>query len=262
MQSTVKKHIVVVGSLNIDLVVTAQRHPEIGETIIGSEFHTFPGGKGANQSVAAARLGGIVHLVGRVGADAFGDMLIESITSNGVDGTHILRDSNSPTGVALITVGAGGDNSIVVVQGANGQVTPEDVEQAKSVFENASVLLLQLEVPLSASEKAIQIARKYGAQVVLNPAPAREIESNFLIGVDYLIPNRTELAFLTGIDSLNTAVDMLHGLGVRKSDRHPGRRRGYSVQCPKESASPGVSGPGCGYHSSRGCLRGPRLPWH
>jgi len=215
MQSTVKKHIVVVGSLNIDLVVTAPRHPEIGETIIGSEFHTFPGGKGANQSVAAARLGGSVNLVGRVGADAFGEMLIESIAANGVKGTHVQRDPASATGVALITVGAGGDNSIVAVQGANGRVTPEDVEQAESVFENASVLLLQFEIPMPAIEKAIQVARKHGVQVILNPAPACDIHSELLVGVDYLIPNRTELAFLTGMDSIDAGVDMLHDLGVK-----------------------------------------------
>ena len=128
-------HIVVVGSLNMDLVVRSPRHPQPGETIIGGEFRTFPGGKGANQAVAAARLGGVVKMIGRVGTDAFGDVLIDTLARDRVDTAHVVRDGESPTGVALITVdAASGQNTIVVASGANARVMPDDVDAADAAF--------------------------------------------------------------------------------------------------------------------------------
>ena len=179
--------IVVVGSLNMDLVVRASRHPHVGETIIGSDFGTYPGGKGANQAVAAARMGGAVKMVGRVGQDDFGQALLRNVSDNGVDTTFILRDPHSATGVALITVDDAGQNTIVVASGANARLTPEDVARAKSVFEGASVLVLQLETPLLAITRAIEIAQHYGLWVVLNPAPAQKLDPGLLAAVDYLI---------------------------------------------------------------------------
>jgi len=211
------KHIVVVGSLNMDLVVRTARYPLPGETIIGSDFNTFPGGKGSNQAVAAARLGGRVKMIGRVGADVYGDTLLQTVTRSGVDTSFIRRDAQAATGIALITVDTSGQNTIVVAQGANARLTPEDVSAAEEAFNGASVLLIQLESPLPSVARAIELARKHGAQVVLNPAPAQVVEAAFLSGVDYLIPNQNELASLTGIPSVPEAVSVLRSWGVQRA---------------------------------------------
>jgi ribokinase len=207
--------IIVVGSINMDLVVSTLRHPEIGETILATDFHTFPGGKGANQSVAVARLGGHVSLIGRLGEDYFGSELHKTIRSNGVDVTYLLRTGGVSTGVALITVSENGDNTIVVAAGANGHVGAEDVENAEGAFEKSSVLLVQLELPDPAIEAAVALARKHHLKVVLNPSPARELDTRLLAEVDYLIPNQIELSLLTGIDNTDAAIGMLHSLGVK-----------------------------------------------
>jgi ribokinase len=206
--------IVVVGSLNMDLVVHAPRHPQPGETILGSEFHTFPGGKGANQAVAAARLGGQVRMIGLVGQDDFGDALLQTLASDGVDAEHVLRHASAATGVALITVDAAGQNTIVVASGANGRLTPGDVSAAEDAFRGASLLLVQLESPLPAVGRALELARRHGLRTVLNPAPAQPLELALLARVDYLVPNETELALLTGIDARREALRELHRWGV------------------------------------------------
>ena len=207
-------NIVVVGSLNMDLVVRTPRHPEIGETIIGTQFQTFPGGKGANQAVAAARLGGSVKMVGRVGSDGFGESLLRTVASDGVDTRFIRRDPEAATGVALITVDEAGKNTIVVASGANARLTPQDVSEAEELFKEAAVLVLQLESPLPAVTRAIELAHQYGARIVLNPAPAQKLENKFLRSVDYLIPNQTELFLLTGINSVQESIAYLHNIGV------------------------------------------------
>jgi ribokinase len=210
-----KGHIVVVGSLNMDLVVRSPRHPQPGETIIGSDFRTFPGGKGANQAVAAARLGAKVKMIGRVGKDAFGDTLLQTAAKDGVDTTFIHRDPHAATGVAMITVSAQGQNTIVVASGANGQLTPEDISDAKAAFEGAAVLLLQLETPLHTVEHAVELAQRYGLQVVLNPAPAQPLPADLLARIDYIVPNEIELASLTGEDDLHAAIHQLLAIGVQ-----------------------------------------------
>jgi len=189
-------HIVVVGSLNMDLVVRVPRHPKLGETLLGGSFGTFPGGKGANQAVTSARLGGTVGMVGRVGADTFGDTLIRTLAQDSVDTTNVVWDHEAPTGVALITVDAAGQNAIVVAAGANARLCPEDIDTASAVFVGAAVVLLQLEVPLPSVAHAVELARRYDAQIVLNPAPAQPLDPALLAQVDYLIPNETELAVL------------------------------------------------------------------
>jgi len=209
-----KKAIVVVGSLNMDLVVRTPRHPQIGETILGSGFQTFPGGKGANQAVAAARLGGRVRMIGRVGADAFGEALVAAASQDGVDTSWIRRDPQAPSGVALITVDDAGRNTIVVASGANMRLTPEDVSAAESAFDGAGVLLIQLESPLPAVERAVQLARERGVHVVLNPAPAQPLAASFLSQVDTLIPNQNELELLSGVAGTQAAVERLSALGV------------------------------------------------
>jgi len=193
-------HIVVVGSLNMDLVVRSPRHPRPGEIIIGGEFRTIPGGKGANQAVAAARLEVRVEMVGRVGADGFGNDLLANLRGVGVNTTHVNQDSAASSGVALIVVDARGQNTIVVASGANMRLTEEDVDAAALAFEGAAAILLQLESPLPVVARAASLARKCGVHVILNPAPARQLDADMLALVDYLIPNESEATLLTGIE--------------------------------------------------------------
>lgn len=210
-------HILVVGSLNTDLVVRTPRHPEVGETIIGTSFQTFPGGKGANQAVAAARLGGRVKMIGRLGADAFGEALLGTVSSDGVDTAFVARDPQAATGVALITVDDRGSNTIVVFSGANARVSPEQISACEEAFKDAAVLLLQLECPLPAVKRAIELGRTGGLQIVLNPAPAQALEKALLSEVDYLIPNETELALLTGSESTTDGLKTLQAWGVKRT---------------------------------------------
>lgn len=208
--------IVVVGSLNMDLVVFAPRHPQIGETLVGKEFGTFLGGKGANQAVAAARLGAMVRMVGRVGADPHGDTLLRALAKEGVDTTYVLRESHAPTGVALVTVDNSGRNTIVIVPGANGHLSVEDISSAEGAFKGAALLLLQLECPLKVVAYAAEVAQRHGVRVILNPAPAQPLDPELLKRVDYLIPNQTELALLTHLDGVSEAVDQLRARGVHR----------------------------------------------
>lgn len=207
--------IVVVGSLNMDLVVRAPRHPAPGETILGSDFRTFAGGKGANQAVAAARLGGFVQMIGRVGADDFGAALLGNLAANGVDSHYVLADEDAATGVALITVSDAGQNTIVVASGANWRVSPADIVNAQVAFAQANLLMLQLEIPLPAVERAIATARRHAVPIILNPAPARSIDRELLAQVDYLTPNQGELALLTGSADVEAGVQILREMGVR-----------------------------------------------
>lgn len=192
-------HVVVVGSLNMDLVARAPRIPAPGETLLGGEFRTVPGGKGANQAVAAARLGARVSMVGRLGADDFATQLLANLEADGIDHSAVIQDASTTTGVALIVVADDGQNSIVVASGANMQVTPDDVDAAAETIAAADVLLLQLEIPLDAVQRAAEIAHEHGVPVVLNPAPARDLPADLLSRVDVLIPNESETALLTGL---------------------------------------------------------------
>lgn len=207
-------HIVVVGSINMDLVVRAPRHPQPGETILGTDFQTFPGGKGANQAVSAARLGGQVSMVGRVGDDPFGSSLLATLEKDGINTGTVLRTDGVSSGVALITVNDAGQNNIVVVPGANGRLTPQDIHAARSVFRGASVVLLQLEIPLTTVTEAIALARLEGAQVILNPSPAQPLSPSLLAQVNYLIPNEHELSLLTGMRPDSLSPDILKSMGV------------------------------------------------
>lgn len=198
-----KPRIAVLGSLNMDLVIRSPRIPQPGETIIGGDFQTIPGGKGANQAVAGARLGADVSLIGRLGDDSFADILLDNLGASHVDTVYITRDQEAATGVALIVVDDQGENSIVVASGANMQVSAQDVNAAEGVIASADVLVLQLEVPIPAVYRAAQIAAEHGVPVILNPAPARELPGQLFPLVDVLIPNETEAALLSGRDSVN-----------------------------------------------------------
>lgn len=188
----------VVGSLNMDLIVSAPRIPAPGETIIGRGFHTVAGGKGANQAVAAARLGAQVSMVGRVGNDAYGEVQLSNLVADGVDTTFVKVDPEAHTGVALITVDDVGQNSIVVSSGANWRMSAADVAAAEATIAGVDMLLLQLETRPEVVERAIELAARHGVPVVLNPAPARPLSSDLLAQVTYLIPNESEASLLTG----------------------------------------------------------------
>lgn len=196
--------IVVIGSLNADLVVRSPRFPNPGETISGEDLQIIPGGKGANQAVAAARQGVNVTMIGRVGSDSFGPFLVDNLKSNQVDTAHVLADE-SATGTAIIVVDSNGQNSIVLSPGANGKVTPADVDSASFLNPStgsgrrSSLLLLQLEIPTPTVLHAAQKARAHGLTVILNPAPARPLPAELLASVDILIPNESELSLLTGM---------------------------------------------------------------
>jgi ribokinase len=182
--------IAVVGSINLDLVITVERHPEPGETVVGGDCRQLPGGKGANQAVAAARLGSAVAMVGRVGNDTQGQWLRGALAGERIDVRHVRVDRDAPTGMALIAVDADGENTIVVTPGANAHVSARDVSVAGELVSEADVVLLQHEVPSKAVAAAIEAAR---GRVVLNPAPARSLAGP----VDVLVPNRGELEMLT-----------------------------------------------------------------
>lgn len=206
--------IVVVGSINMDLVVRAPRHPAPGETILGSDFHTIPGGKGANQAVAAARLGGQVKMIGRVGDDAFGGVLLDNLRKDGVDTRYVPRTAGVASGVALITVSDAGQNNIVVVPGSNWRLTPEDVRAAEAAFEGAAAVLMQQEIPPETVAEAVSVARKHGVRTILNPSPSRALSPDFLKQVDCLIPNEYELAQLAGVEGITTAANELKSIGL------------------------------------------------
>jgi ribokinase len=189
-------NILVIGSLNADLVVRASRFPAPGETIQGEDLVIIPGGKGANQAVAAARLGARVAMIGRVGADPFGSTLIENLKQNDVDVRRVIRDHTTPTGTAVIVVDSHGQNSIVLSSGANGKVSSSDI--GPDSFVDSSLLLLQFEIPFETVVHSANLARKKKLRILLNPAPARTIPDELLKAADFILPNETELGLLTG----------------------------------------------------------------
>jgi ribokinase len=212
------KPIVVIGSINLDLVAAADHIPQPGETIIGSSFKTFFGGKGANQAVAAAKLGYPVCMVGNVGDDAFGPQLRGGLEQAGVD-TSSLRTVAGSSGVALITIASGGENNIVVIPGANALLTPEMLEQ--SVLRQAGFLLAQLEIPLETVEYLAEFAQRHQIPLMLDPAPARTLPAHLLVKLDWLTPNESETEALVGSkigksdEAASRAADELLATGAR-----------------------------------------------
>jgi ribokinase len=190
--------IVVVGSINMDVVCRVPRAPEAGETVLGEDASFVAGGKGANQAVAAARLGGKVRMVGRVGSDSFGERMREGLRSEGIDVTQVGIDPVT-SGVALILVEYGGQNRITVAPGANARLAPAHVAAAASAWPRDGLLLLQLETPLESVSAAMDHARAAGLQVILNPAPAQPLPPSWWSRIDVLVPNETEAALLTGM---------------------------------------------------------------
>ncbi len=217
-----RKDIVVLGSLNVDFVVRADVRPGAGETVTGGDFRLHPGGKGANQAVAASRAGGKVAMAGRIGDDVFSGVLTKSLLEAGVRGDLVRVVQGTPTGCAFIVVDRKGENSIVVVPGANGTVTREDVDAAGAVLEKARVLMLQLEIPLDVVEHAARKAHDAGAIVMLDPAPPASLPPELLRSVDIITPNEHEAEFLTGrkivdLKSARLAASDLVSMGIGKA---------------------------------------------
>ena len=230
--------IVVVGSANTDLVVQTERAPRAGETVVGENFVIVPGGKGANQAVAAARLGGEVAFIARLGADEFGARNLETYKREEIDTSYITRDPQAPSGVALIVVERNGENRIIVVPGANGNLSPKDVKRAEGAFSGAAVLLVQLEVPLETVEAALELARERGLKTILNPAPARPLGGRILSKVDILTPNENELRVLTGNTDVVAAARGLLDSGPRYVVATLGERGALVVSRDGELAVP------------------------
>ena len=189
--------IAVLGSLNMDLVAHVHHLPQPGETIISSRFQTIPGGKGANQAVAAARLGAKVRMIGKVGGDSYGEQLLEGLAEAGIDTEGIEREGT--TGMALINVSDQGENPIVLVPGANNEVTVAYAAHHHGILTDCDVLLVQLEIPLDTVAYAVQTAHRLGKRIILNPAPAQPLPEEILRCIDTLTPNETELELLTGL---------------------------------------------------------------
>ncbi len=210
-------NIIVIGSANADLVITTDQMPALGETVTGHDFTVNAGGKGLNQAVAISKLGGKVSFLGLVGNDPNGKMLVDTFCAYGVNFAGKAIDGNA-TGVAVITV-VGSDNFIVLNEGANGEVTPEFIEENSHLIDTADYIVLQLEIPIETIVKICQIAKKSKAQVILNPAPYKKLPKEIYTLVDYLIPNEHEACALTGIE-LNCrkncveAVKSLQALGI------------------------------------------------
>lgn len=205
--------ITILGSINMDLVTQVDHIPKVGETILGTNFKQIPGGKGANQAVAAARLGANVQMIGKVGNDTNGELLKTELKSNHVGTKHINNTSQDTTGIALITVEKSGNNSIVVISGANDLLQPIDVDSAMEELEETKILVSQLEVPIDTVQYAFKLAKSRGIFTILNPAPAKKLDKEFIQYIDLLTPNETELELLSGV-SIHSEEDIIKAANV------------------------------------------------
>jgi ribokinase len=213
-------NVAVVGSIMVDLVARAERPPNRSETVTGESLSIAPGGKGANQAVACARMGCRVNLVGSVGSDAFAEIALKSLAECGVATDGIYRSGRSQTGIAFIVIDAASDNTILVLRGANDDLPDDHLDRMADRIAAADALLVQLEMPLPVVERAMQIARRAGVPILLDPAPARQIPDSFLALADFVTPNEQETKTLTGIDPATReaaleAADVLHRRGAR-----------------------------------------------
>ena len=193
------KHIVIVGSVNMDLMLCCPHLPGAGETVLGAGFTTAPGGKGANQAVAAARLGAKVAFIGCVGDDAFGQTAFDALQAEGIDTQYLSRESGAATGVAMVITDEAGENCIALAPGANALLSPAHIDAARRLFGDASMLICQLESPLATVCHAIGIAIAHGVPVLLNPAPSQPLPADLLRDIDWLVPNAGEAAALSGL---------------------------------------------------------------
>jgi ribokinase len=204
-----RPRVVVVGSVNMDLVVRTAQMPHPGETVLGNNFLTAPGGKGANQAVAAARLGAECRFIARLGDDAFGEQLMDNLRTAGVDCTNVMVTPEMASGVAVVIVDSKGENSIVVASGANHMVTPDDLFSREEVFQDSDVLLLQLELPMPTVRAAMDLARRNNCKIILDPAPVPQTLCKELFQVDIIAPNAVEAEMLTGRSATEERGDKL-----------------------------------------------------
>jgi ribokinase len=213
------KKIVVVGSSNTDLIIRVPEIPRPGETLLGGEFMTFPGGKGANQAVAAARAGGEVIFVASVGDDPYGQEAVKAYRLDNINTENIKVCRGVPSGIAMITISGKGENAITVAPGANALLTSADLEEIEEPFLEADYMLIQLETPLETVRKAVELCSEFNTPVILNPAPAADLPDEILRRVSIITPNETEAERLTGVivqdeQSASEAADALHAKGV------------------------------------------------
>lgn len=197
------KNILVLGSSNTDMIIKLKKIPKPGETVIGGKFSTAAGGKGANQAVAAARAGGNVTFIARVGSDVFGVTAVERFKNDGINVDYIIKDKAEPSGVALIFVDENGENSIAVASGANAALTPMDIESCEHIIKENKYLLMQLETPIDTIETAAKIAAENNVKVILNPAPAQKLSKDLLKNISIITPNETEAELLVGFPITN-----------------------------------------------------------
>lgn len=210
-----KPKILVIGSSNTDMIIKVPRIPHLGETVLGGEFITAAGGKGANQAVGAARAGGAVTLIARVGDDMFGRRAVEGFQKDGICVDHVVRCPQSPSGVALILVQAGGQNSIAVAPGANAKLSPADVHRSVAAFSGATAVLMQLETPLGTVADATELAAHHKVPVILNPAPAQPLPNDLFQRISILTPNEAEATALSGIEVHDEATAALAATKLR-----------------------------------------------
>jgi len=239
-----QSRIAVVGSLNMDLIARVPHLPRPGETVIARDFHTAPGGKGANQAVAAAKLGASVAMIGRVGGDTYGNVLLNNLRQAGVEVEHVIVDPEAVTGMALITLDDAGQNTITVVSGANMRLSTEDIDAAEGIIRSSQVLLLQLESPLPVVRHAVASAWRHGITVVLNPAPARPLPQEILERADYLIPNESEASLLSGVEvtdlsTAQAAARKLHQQGAKSVVLTLGEKGAFLADGKVEAHIPG-----------------------
>ena len=214
------KKIVVVGSINTDIIATTGKYPVRGETLFGENVITLSGGKGANQAVACKRLGAEAFLIGTIGDDMFGQKIMDDMKTNGLDTTYVQKTKEASTGVAIITIDETAENTMLVIKGANDVMTIEDVDRAEEAFKISEILLLQMEVPENVVIHAMKKAKSMNKLTILDPSPAEGITFRALSYCDILIPNAQETKFLTGIDVVNVdsarvAAEKLYEFGVK-----------------------------------------------
>ena len=226
------KKIAVIGSSNTDMVIKSDRIPVPGETVLGGNFFMNPGGKGANQAVAAARMDGNITFIAKVGNDLFGKESIANWQKENIDTKHVIIDESNPSGVALIMVDSKGENCISVALGANASLSPKDLQSAKNIIENSDIVLMQLETPLDTITTAAKWAYNKGVKVILNPAPAAKLPLELLQYLYLITPNETEAELLTNIKvtdqfSAKKAADILHLMGVKNVIITMGKQGAY-----------------------------------
>ncbi len=238
------KKIVVVGSSNTDMIIKVPWLPKPGETILGGKFFTAAGGKGANQAVAAARAGGDVTFLARIGDDMFGQKAKEGFIKDKINVEYVLTDESEPSGVALILVAPDGENVIAVASGANSCLSPSDVQDQSDVISSADILVMQLETPLETVHQAASIASDNGVKVILNPAPAQKLSDDLLGKISILTPNESEAQLLTGIkvdspEDAAKAADVLMDKGVQIVLLTMGARGAYIATAEFKELVPG-----------------------